>query len=293
MTQLIVNADDFGLTPGVNRAIAELHQAGVVTSTTLMARGPAAEEAIQIALATPTLGVGCHIVLADGLPVLPPHAIPHLADPVTGGLDPSLVRFLIALHRSPRSHRAMVREIEAETTAQIALLQSRGLRLTHIDTHKHLHIFPSVLRPVLRAARAAGIRAVRNPFEPVWALRATRSPSWIRLAEVLALRSLQPVCSRIMAEEGFATTGGTVAVVGTGNLDPASLTALLQNLQPGTWELVTHPGYNDADLDKIRTRLRQSRDIERLALPAIGNFPEIRLVSFAALQPPDIPETSL
>lgn len=293
MAQLIVNADDFGLTPGVNRAIAELHQAGVVTSTTLMARGPAAEQAIEIALSTPTLGVGCHIVLADGQPVLPPEAIPHLAEPATGSLGASVARFLATLHRSPRSHRAMLREIEAETTAQIALLLSRGLRLTHIDTHKHLHMFPSVLRTVLRAARAAGIRAVRNPFEPLWALRATHTPSWLRLAEILALRSLQPTCSRIIAEEGFVTTGGTVAVLGTGNLDTATLNSLLRNLQPGTWELVTHPGYNDADLDKIRTRLRHSRDVERLALPAIGNFPEIGLMSFAALQPPDILKTSL
>jgi predicted glycoside hydrolase/deacetylase ChbG (UPF0249 family) len=293
VTQLIVNADDFGLTAGVNRAIAELHQAGVLTSTTLMARGPAAEEAIEIALSTPTLGVGCHLVLVDGHPVLPPETIPHLTDPSTGSLGSSVARFLIALHRSPRSHQAMVHEIEAETAAQIALLQSRGLRLTHIDTHKHLHMFPPVLRAVLRAARAADIRAVRNPFEPLWALRATHTPSWIRLAELLALRLLQPICRSIIAEEGFVTTNGTVAVLGTGNLDTGTLTSLLQNLQPGIWELVTHPGYNDADLERIRTRLRQSRDIERCALPAIRNFPEIGLVSFAGLRAQGIPKTSL
>jgi predicted glycoside hydrolase/deacetylase ChbG (UPF0249 family) len=72
-------------------------------------------------------------------------------------------------------------EIEAEAAAQIALLQSHGLALTHIDTHKHTHMFPAVLRPVLRAAAAAGIRAVRNPFEPVWAVRATAGASWARV----------------------------------------------------------------------------------------------------------------
>lgn len=286
MPQLIVNADDFGLTSGINRAIAELHHAGAVTSATLMARGPAAEEAIEIALRTPSLGVGCHIVLADGEPALPPQAIPHLAHPATGRLDPSLARFLFALDRSPRAHRALVREIEAEAAAQIALLQNRGLRLTHIDTHKHLHIFPSVLRPVLRAARAAGIRAIRNPFEPVWAMRATPRPSWIRIAEELALRTLAPVCRRIVAEERFVTTGGTIAVLGTGQLDAAALAALVRSLQPGVWELVTHPGYNDADLDKSHTRLRASREVERCALPAVKDFPGVELVSFAALLAP-------
>src|ERR1019366_4301486 len=91
-------------------------------------------------------------------------------------------------------------EIEAETAAQIALLQSKGVVLTHIDTHKHAHIFPAVLRPVLRAARAAGIHAVRNPFEPTWSRRATRGASWMRRAEVSLLRLLEPAFRRIVAE---------------------------------------------------------------------------------------------
>jgi predicted glycoside hydrolase/deacetylase ChbG (UPF0249 family) len=249
-----------------------------------MARAMATEEAIRIALTTPSLGVGCHVVLVDGEPVLQATAIPHLAGRRTGFLRSSLADSLTALLIKRGSHDAMVREIEAEATAQIAYLQSRGVRLTHIDTHKHLHMFPPVLRAVLRAARAAGISAVRNPFEPIWALKATRAPSWVRMAEVLALRLLQPACRRIIAEEGFVTTDGTIAVVGTGNLDAAAVTALLARFEPGVWELVTHPGYNDADLDKVRTRLRQSRDIEREALHAVLDFPKIERASFANLR---------
>jgi hopanoid biosynthesis associated protein HpnK len=285
VAQLIVNADDFGLTTGVNRAIAELHQAGVLSSASLMARAMATEDAIQIALATPSLGVGCHVVLVDGEPILPAAAIPHLVTGQGGCLHRSLAGFLTSLFFRWGSQHAMIREIEAEAAAQIDYLKSRGVHLTHIDTHKHLHMFPSVLRAVLRAARASGIRAVRNPFEPVWALRATRAPSWIRMAEVLVLRLLEPACRRIIAEEGFVTTRGTIAVLGTGSLDTAAVTALLSSLQPGVWELVTHPGYNDADLNQVRTRLRQSRNIEREALHAVLNFPEIELVSFDSLQP--------
>ena len=80
MSRLIINADDFGLTAGVNRAIVELHHARVLTSTTLMARAGATSEAIRLALATPTLGVGCHVVLVDGQPVLPPQDVPSLVD---------------------------------------------------------------------------------------------------------------------------------------------------------------------------------------------------------------------
>ena len=279
MSRLIVNADDFGLTPGVNRAIIELHHAGVLTSTTLMARAAATEEAIDLARSTPTLGVGCHVLLVDGDPVLPPASIPTLINQKSGSLPTAITTFLARLFTG----RIRSAEIQAEAAAQIALLQSRGLHLTHIDTHKHTHMFPAVLRPVLRAARAAGIRAVRNPFEPVWAVRATAGASWARAAEVNVLRKLQAACRRIIADEGFSTTDGTIAVVGTGILNIATARTLLSQLPPGTWELVTHPGYNDADLDKVRTRLRASRDIEREALHAIKEFPDIELLSYSGI----------
>jgi len=287
--RLIVNADDFGLTAGVNRAIVELHRERVLTSTTLMARAGATEEAIELARATPSLGVGCHVVLADGEPVLPAREIPTLVDRKTGHFHTSLSAFLMRL----LTGCIRTEEIEAEAAAQIALLQSRGIRLTHIDTHKHTHMFPAVLRPVLRAARAAGIGAVRNPFEPVWAVRATAGASWARAAEVNVLRRLESACRRIIAEEGFATTDGTIAVVGTGVLNIDMVRTLLTALPSGTWELVTHPGYNDSDLDRVRTRLRASREIEREAIGAVKEFPEIELVSFARLRPAESPQGSV
>ena len=283
MTRLIINADDFGLTSGVNRAVAELHQAGLLTSATLMARAQATADAIEISLATPSLGVGCHVVLLDGEPVLSPQSeIPNLADPITGRFRPSLIPFLGAVHRYwPRMAASpMNKEIEGEAAAQISLLQNRGIRLTHIDTHKHVHMFPAVLRPVLRAARAAGIRTVRNPFEPAWSLHATQGAPRLRRVQVSLLRRLQSSFHRIVAEEGFTNTDGAIGVLATGSLDAATVASLLRQLPSGTWELVTHPGYNDADLADVHTRLRASRDTERLALEQLRQFPEIELVSF-------------
>jgi len=283
VTRLIVNADDFGLTAGVNRAITELNQAGSVTSTTLMARAGATEAAIKIALSTNTLGVGCHVVLLDGAPVLPPQQIPTLIDQrtKTGRLQPTLSRFLQRM----LTGRVQPDEIEAEAGAQIALLQSRGVSLTHIDTHKHVHMFPAVLRPLLRAAKAAGIHTVRNPFEPSWSLRATPNAPWFRRAEVSLLRRLQPVFRSIVADEGFTTTDGAIGVLATGTLDAATVVSLLQKLPPGTWELVAHPGYNDDDLAQAHTRLLASRETERDALRTLQRFPAVELISFASLNP--------
>jgi hopanoid biosynthesis associated protein HpnK len=277
--RLILNADDFGLTAGVNCAILELHRAGVLTSASLMARAAAADEAIELARRTPSLGVGCHVVLVDGEPVLRAQNLPTLVDPRTGRFHPTLGVFLKLL----LTGRIRSTEIEAETAAQIALLQKRGLRLTHIDTHKHAHMFPAILRPVLRAARAAGIRAIRNPFEPAWSRRATRGAPWIRRTQVRLLWLLEPVFRRIVAEEGFTTTDGALGVLATGTLDSKTVSSLLRNLPDGTWELVTHPGYNDSDLGQAHTRLLASRETEREALCAVEQIPEIELISFADL----------
>jgi chitin disaccharide deacetylase len=276
---LIVNADDFGLTQGVNRAVAELHHQRMLTSATLMARASATEEAIRQALETPSLGIGCHVVLVDGEPVLPPRDIPKLADQETRLFNPTLGAFL----RRALAGSIAPAEIEAEAAAQIAALQQRGLRLTHIDTHKHTHMFPAVLRPVLRAARAAGICAVRNPFEPIWSRRATPDAPLTRRIEVALLRRLQPAFKRIVAEEGFATTDGALGVLATGTLDATTVNSLLKQMPPGTWELVTHPGYNDQDLAQLHTSLKESREMERHALQSIPGMAGIELISFSRL----------
>jgi len=286
-TRLIVNADDFGLTSGVNRTISELHAGGVLTSATLMARAAATDEAIEIARATPSLGVGCHVVLVDGEPILSAEKnIPNISDRQQRFL-PKLGQFLARIHT--RSTAEAQREIEMEARAQIELLLSRGLRLTHVDTHKHTHMFPRVLRPVLRAARSCGIRAVRNPFEPGWSVRATPSAPTARRIQVGLLRLLESRFRRIVADEGFATTEGAIGVVATGTLNQAAISSLLRALPANgaTYELVTHPGYNDADLANANTRLLDSRETERQALSTLRGASNVDLISFAQLRASD------
>lgn len=272
-----MNADDFGLAPGVNRAILELHAAEVLTSATLMAQAASTEEAVNMALAMPTLGVGCHIVLVDGTPVSNERVIPSLIDRATGSFYPTLGSFLKRLFTA----RTRSADVEAEAAAQIALLQSFGLRLTHVDTHKHIHMFPGILRPVLRAAKAAGIHAIRNPFEPIWSLNATSDAPEMRRAEVILLRRFEPRFRRIVEDEGFKTTDGAVGVLATGSVDIATVNALITAMPEGTFELVSHPGYRDEQLARANTRLLESREIERNALMAIKDYRGIDLVSFS------------
>ena len=275
--RLIVNADDFGLTNGVNRAVTELFTAGALSSATLMANG----NAFAGAVAAPPAAVGCHIVLVDGEPVSAAASVPSLVGP-GGRLQSSLVRFVADLHLG----RISQKEIEREAIAQITRLQAAGIVVTHVDTHKHTHLFPRVALPVMRAAMYCGVRAIRNPFEQPWSASLTRG-ALLRRLEVAALRSFSETFGKLRRAAALQTTDGSIGVSATGHLDADTLERLLAAATPGTWELVCHPGYNDRDLDAVKTRLRSTRETEREALlrllPKAVREGRIELISFADL----------
>ena len=277
--RLIVNADDFGLTEGVNRSVLELAAAGALTSATLMATGDSFDQAVADSQGRQNPGIGCHVVLVDGHPASESGQIPSLLTDVSR-FRPTLGNFV----RDLLLGRIREREIESEACAQIRRLQRAGIAVTHVDTHKHTHMFPAVLRPLLLAARQCGVRAIRNPFEPEWAVRATPGAPGVRRLEVRMLRSQRGTFSRLVREAGLATTDGAVGVLATGTLDAQTLAQLAAAMPDGTWELVCHPGCNDAALAGVKTRLRESRAIEHSAL--LGVIPElvgVEKIHFGAL----------
>ncbi len=299
MRRLIVNADDFGFTSGVNRGIVEAHVQGIVTSSTLMANGPAFEDAVKLAKTVPRLSVGCHVVLIDGQSLLDASRLLTLAAAQNGGSQfRDSLKIFVARALTGRLDSD---EIEAESTAQIRKLQSAGISVSHVDTHKHTHLFPSVLRPLLRAARACGVHAVRNPFGPHRPLRSgellVRPNLWTRYAEVRILRTLAGKFRRTAKEEGFVTTDGTLGVVVTGVLDEKLFRHIAAIIPEGTWEFVCHPGYNDEELQRANTRLRLSRETELrvLTMPEVRELlteSEIELISYRDLLPQNQPPAS-
>ncbi len=285
MRRLIVNADDFGLTSGVNRAIVDGNRSGIVTSATLMANARATDAAIDLAKAQPSLKIGCHVVLIDGVPLT--KNLLSLTEN-SARFRSSLKQFAVAAVRK----QIAAEEIQREAEAQIRKIQSRGITLTHLDSHKHTHMFPKILRPLLRAAKACGIRAVRNPFEPLrcWpAGMVLGAPKlWLRSGGVMAFQMFAAEFRRALKEEAMISTDGTVAIAVTGLLDQQRLLRILEALPDGTWELVCHPGYSDADLQAAGTRLTQSREIELSALTSAETKKaladrNIKLISYADL----------
>ncbi len=267
--RLIINADDFGLTSGINRVVLELHCAGAITSATLMATGPAFDEAVAIARATPSLGVGCHLVFTDGIPVSPPQEIPSLLGPDGKTFRPSALDFAKAVLRG----QVQPTELALEALAQIQRLQRADIAVTHIDTHKHTHLFPLVAATIFPVAQRCGIASARNPFEPAWASALSR-PGLTRRIQLRLLNRLRPAFNAVPTS--LQLPEGTLGIAATGTLDALTLRRLLANL-PGDalYELCCHPGYNDAELRLQNTRLLATREVEREALLAV--IPEISL----------------
>ena len=257
MRRLIINADDFGLTGGINRAILQSHLEGVVTSATLMAGANAFEDAVSLTAFAPRCSIGCHITLLDGASLLQASEIPTLIE--GGNFYASVGMF------APRAIRGRINpaEIEIEAVAQIRRLQDAKISVSHVDTHKHTHILPQILRPLLQAAQACGVRRIRNPFEPLRPASLAGHPGlWKRWIVFRTLHALARVFRQTVNDAGMITTDGTIGMVATGALDNEQFRGLIENLPEGTWEFVCHPGYLDAELRSQQTRLQKSREQE-------------------------------
>jgi predicted glycoside hydrolase/deacetylase ChbG (UPF0249 family) len=248
---LVVNADDFGFTPDVNEGIVEAHRRGILTATTLMANGAAFENAVRLAGETPTLDVGCHLVLVGGDSV------------ATGKPLPATVAELM---------RALaLRQIRVydELRAQVERILASGIRASHLDTHKHTHLAPPVLEAVARLSAEFGIRWVRRPFD--FPLLASGVPLPIRMTS-RAMGLLRGRFHRVLEKHGCRTTDHFAGFQITGQFRVRQLVALLRLLPEGSTEFMCHPGRCGPELRTARTRLKESREAELEALTA----PEIR-----------------
>jgi predicted glycoside hydrolase/deacetylase ChbG (UPF0249 family) len=239
--QLVVNADDFGFTRDVNAGIVEAHRNGILTASTLMANGEAFDDAVRLARETPSLDIGCHLVLVQS-PGLP-QTIPQLVQAVALG-------------------RIRIYE---ELSKQVRRIVDAGLSPTHLDTHKHTHLLPPVLEAVARISEEFRIPWVRRPFDfPLqpggvgWKNKLMRLTSR-RFRSALALHH----CRSTDWFAGFRLTG---------RYRSGDLVELIRALPEGLTEFMCHPGRCGDELRSARTRLKESREEELRALTA----PEVR-----------------
>ncbi len=270
MKQLILNADDFGLTRGVNDGIVRAHRDGILTSATLMASSRAFDDAVARAKAEPQLGVGCHLVLVGGTSVSAPGEIPSLVD-ADGKFPRTLPEFVAKVSTGA----VRTRDIERELRAQIEKIRRAGIEPSHVDTHKHTHAHPLVMNALGRVAREMGITRVRKPAEDLaasWATQSGAGRSWGQLASAAAVRAVTPWFQSLAHKYDLHTPDHFLGLAMTGRLSATALWRLIEALPDGTSEIMLHPGICDADLAATGSRLQQQRQLEMEALVA----PEVR-----------------
>jgi hopanoid biosynthesis associated protein HpnK len=219
--QLIVSADDYGLSTEVNEAVERAHRDGILRAASLMVAAPAASDAIARARALPTLRVGLHVVLVNGRPLLPPDQVRPLVDR-EGNFPTNLVGAGVRYFFHPAARRAL----EAEIRAQFDAFARTGLTLDHVNAQNHMHVHPTVLGIIIKVGRDYGMRAVRIPREPGGS--AFLAP-WLALMRERLHRA------------GIATNDAVLGIRDSGHMNAARVLELLDALPPGISEMYFHP----------------------------------------------------
>ena len=282
---LIVNADDLGMSRGITDGIIVAHRYGLVTSASLMANMPDAERALMRAKDLPRLGVGVHLNICQGRPVSPPNEIPTLVDQTGTFLSPAKIA------RNLLYGRVSQREIEAEFRAQIRWMKERGLEPTHADSHHHVHLYPAAARPFVRALEAEGVRCIRSARCATW----PKSSSWGGPHEGSVVRRLlvqgyRATLQRTLLRR-FESTDSRISFHSHDRKNSPALyerwKAALENLPAGIFELACHPGLFERGFSETDA-IRAQREMEMAWLtdPDLRQIIDargIRLVTYRTL----------
>jgi hopanoid biosynthesis associated protein HpnK len=251
--KLIINADDFGLCEGVNRAVFEAHTRGVLTSATIMANMPAVDEAIAIAKKTPSLGVGVHLNATDGSPISVANKVGAIV-----GEDGEFKYSAYTLAMKSFVDKGVLKALEIELAAQIESIIGKGIVPTHLDSHKHFHCFGPIYRIVCSLAQRYKIPAIRWPWEPAtvgygdWPAVERSDKMRAMLLRYLTL-NCQKIDSRFIKNDIF------FGVLHTGRIDDKFWAEIGKTQFEGVAEVMTHPGYPNG---LTHTRLVKEREVE-------------------------------
>ena len=240
MKQIILNADDFGRHTLINRAVERGVADGILRSATLMPGGAAFDDAAELAARSPKLGVGIHLTLVNGNPVLPPAEIPSLVTEAGVFVDDHTA-FAMRLLRGAVN----LNEVRAELAAQLRRVEAAGIHPTHADSHQHMHVLPGVIDIALDLCRAAAIPAIRAPRAPLFA------GSFGGIGQLIGRTGLAVLAHRAAAKaqrRGICVPDHFAGIVAGEAVDTVALTAIASGLREGVTEVMLHPGTDNETL---------------------------------------------
>lgn len=267
---LIVNADDFGMTPGICEAVLRSAETGIVTSTSALVVAPAFSR-FRESLRSVGIGVGAHLAaVGEDPPLLSAREVPTLVD--AQGHFPLTWRHFL---RRAMAGRIDIDDLRREFAAQ---MDGLGLPATHLDTHQNLHLWPPVATLLLELAAERGIGAIRIPRTRRWAA----VPCGVR---VLSTRLRQRA-----ARHDIAFPAASYGLDEAGDLGLERLVATVGRVvssRAASAEIVTHIGLaDDPDRSRYASSYRWADEFSAVCDPMTRRVVEsagIRLGSFADL----------
>ena len=252
---LVINADDFGFSDDVNTAIIQAHEEGILTSTSLMVTGDAAQNAIALAKNHPHLAVGLHLVLVCGKSVLPPAQIPHLVDSQGNFSDnPTQAGLNYQFNQATRA------ELRLEIAAQLEKFRDSGLNLSHVDGHLHLHVHPVILNILTEFAGEFQIKFIRLPSEELTKnLKIDRRNLLIKIVWSIVFGQLRNYGESLLKAHNIKFADRVYGLLQTGNMSEEYLLSLIPQIEAELVEIYAHP-------TSVNTKINNSGEIELKAL---------------------------
>ncbi|MGF1489935.1 MAG: hopanoid biosynthesis-associated protein HpnK [Prochloraceae cyanobacterium] len=273
----VINADDFGISEDVNRAIARAFDRGILTSTSLMVTGDACAEAVELAKIRPKLAVGLHLVLCCGKSALPASEIPDLVDR-DGNFpeDPTVAGLRYQFSRAARS------QLKREIKAQLEKFQQTGLKLSHLDGHLHLHCHPVILAIISELAENFAIEFVRLPQEELnLNLSFDRADLSTKLIRSFIFDRLRQVGENIFTKKQIGFADRVYGLLQTGQISEDYLLHLIGNIKKvNLIEIYAHPdlkGTGKQELAALTSkRVRECLSFHNFELT---NYNELRMAN--------------
>jgi hopanoid biosynthesis associated protein HpnK len=283
MRSLIVSADDFGMSSGVNRGIIRAHREGILTDASLMVNGQAFEEAVELARANPTLSVGLHLMLVQGRATRPAAEIPLLTD-ADGMLSMYPIWSGMRFFFTP----GIREQLEREIVAQLDRFRSTGLPLSHVDGHLTIHMHPTVVEILTEKANEYGIAAMRLPREPLLpALRFDRAHLVRKVFEAVSFNGLSRHAEPLLAAARIQHPRRMFGLHQTGHVSEDYVLDVLRDLPDGVSELYCHAAISDEESRRWRPADSESeRELDALVSPRVREAIEregVRLTSYREL----------
>ena len=266
MKQLIITADDFGLSNGVNRSVEQGWKNGLLTCASIMPGGAAFGEAVKIARRNPGLQVGLHLTLVQGHAVQPPLQIPSLVD-INGNFSDNAVsagfRYFI--------DRGLYCQLKREIEAQISKVLDAGIKLTHIDGHLNMHLHPTVFRILTELMPAYGITTFRLAQERLaHNLQFDRERQFGKRVESLIFGKLTDHARPELDRLGIAYAAEVKGVLNSGRMTEAYILNILDGLQDGVTELYFHPGIlPDSEISRRMPGYRHQEELAVITSPLV------------------------